>query len=291
MQVFELPEIRHDLSGFQALARLCAATDGFCFEEIRIDMRSAVWFDADMCAPFGAVLYRLSERVNSVRLSHIPPAVAGILSKNGFLSNYGFSRIPDAWGTTVPYRRFVPKEDRLFVSYIEEEFMRRPEIPRMTPGLGRRFRESVLEVFGNSTLHSRTRLGIFGCGQFFPKRAALNVAVADLGIGIRNNVKDTLGIELSGEDAIDWATKAANTTKRGHIPGGLGLKLLCEFIRLNKGELQIVSDTGYWRLDQHGVYKSPLAHPFPGTVTVIEINTSDSRSYVSAGDLRAEYVF
>ena len=36
-----------------------------------------------------------------------------------------------------------------------------------------------------------------------------------------------------------WATQGRNTTKRGPIPGGLGLKLLTEFIKLNEGRLQI----------------------------------------------------
>ena len=49
---------------------------------------------------------------------------------------------------------------------------------------------------------------------------------------------------MAPEEAIEWATRANNTTKRGDVPGGLGLKLLCEFIDLNGGSLQIVSDGG-----------------------------------------------
>ena len=51
-----LPEIRHSLSGFHALARLYAQTKDCLFAEIQIDMSQVSWFDADMCAAFGAIL-------------------------------------------------------------------------------------------------------------------------------------------------------------------------------------------------------------------------------------------
>lgn len=48
---FTLPEIRHDLSGFQALVRLGAETKDCLFEDIYIDMNTTTWFDAvPICA-------------------------------------------------------------------------------------------------------------------------------------------------------------------------------------------------------------------------------------------------
>lgn len=249
------------------------------------------WFDADMCAGFGAILYSLGENVNSITLTNIPTEVERILSKNGFLSNYGRERIPDTWGTTIPYRRFAVKDDRYFAAYIEEEFIRRSEMPRMSAGLVKKFRESVFEIFSNAVIHSRTKLGIFSCGQYFPRRDKLDFSVADLGVGIRKNVKDNLGLDLSAEDAIDWATQGTNTTKRGRIPGGLGLKLLTEFIRLNGGRMQIVSDGGHWCLEQGGTRKTSLKGAFPGTVVNIEINTADVRSYFLKSELSESDIF
>ncbi|MFH0822386.1 MAG: ATP-binding protein [Pseudomonadota bacterium] len=286
-----LPEIRHSLEGFQALVGLYAQTNDRFFEEIQIDMRRASWFDADMCAAFGAILYRLGENVNSISLEGIPADVERILSRNGFLSNYGREKIPDTWGTTIPYQRYDAKDDRYFADYIEKKFIHRSEMPKMSVGLVKKFRESVFEIFGNAVIHSRTELGIFSCGQFFPKRCKLDFSVADLGVGIRKNVEDNLGLDLSAEDAIDWATQGTNTTKRGRIPGGLGLKLLTEFIRLNGGRLQIVSDRGYWCLEQESPRKASLMGSFPGTVVNIEINTSDVRSYRLKSELSETDVF
>ncbi len=246
---FALPEIRHNLAGFEELVHLHRELENCRFVTVEIDMTSADWFDADMCAPFGAILYRLGQLGNQVHLTNVRPGVEKILSKNGFLSHYGRMLLPDTYGTTIPYQRFDVKDDRFFASYVESRFVRRSEMPRMSPGLVKRFRESVFEIFSNAVIHSQTQLGIFSCGQFFPKRNRLDFSVADLGIGIRKNVKDHTGLDLQADKAIEWATQEHHTTKRGPIPGGLGLKLLTEFINLNGGRLQIVSDVGYWLLE------------------------------------------
>lgn len=286
-----LPEIRHTQAGYEALIRLYGQTKDCVFDEIAIDMGATTWFDADMCAAFGAILYQLGENANVVKLQSIRPEVEKILSKNGFLSHYGRTAIPDQWGTTIPYHRFDVKDDRYFADYIENELMRRSEMPTMSLGLLKKFRESVFEIFSNAVLHSRTKLGIFSCGQFFPKRNQLDFSVADLGVGIRQNVQENIGLNLAPEQAIVWATEGRNTTKRGQIPGGLGLKLLGEFIDLNGGRIQIVSDAGYWRREGGNTFTARLRQAFPGTVVSVEINTADLQSYVLASELSAADIF
>lgn len=286
-----LPEIRHDQEGYEALVRLEAQTKDCLFDDIDIDMSATSWFDADMCAAFGAILYRQGENLNTVKLVNIRPGVERILLKNGFLSHYGREKIPDRWGTTIPYRRFDVKDDRYFADYIETELMRRSEIPAMSPGLLKKFRESIFEIFSNAVLHSRTEQGIFSCGQFFPARHQLDFAVTDLGIGIRQNVKENTGLDLAPEEAIAWATEGRNTTKRGQIPGGLGLKLLGEFIDLNGGCIQIVSDAGYWRRVKGKTITARLNQSFPGTVVSLEINTADTQSYALTSELSEADIF
>ena len=161
----------------------------------------------------------------------------------------------------------------------------------MSRGLLKKFRESIFEIFSNAVLHSRTRLGIFSCGQFFPKQSRLDFTVADLGVGIRQNIKKHTNRALSPENAIIWATKEFNTTKRGNVPGGLGLKILCDFIDLNGGSIQIVSDAGYWQRRDEKTVTKPLSDSFPGTVVSVEINTADTNVYRLTSDLNPEDIF
>jgi len=286
-----LPKIHHDQAGFEALVNLWRQTKTCFLADISIDMTDATWFDADMCAAFGAILYCLGEAGNSVELINIPPSVESILSKNGFLSHYGREKIPDRWGTTIPYQRFDVKDDRYFAGYIEGELMYRPEMPNMSPGLLKKFRESIFEIFSNAVLHSQTEKGIFSCGQFFPRRNRIDFSVTDLGMGIRRNVKENIGLDLAPEEAISWANTGHNTTKSGKIPGGLGLKLLCEFIDLNGGRIQIVSDAGYWQRERGRTVTARLSQPFPGTVVCLEIDTADTASYALSSEFSGTDIF
>ena len=285
-----LPSIQHDLSGFEKLVLLYAQTKDCHLEEIEIDMGAATWFSADMCAAFGAILYHLGKRANTVHLSNIERKVDEILSKNGFFSHYGRRGIPDQWGTTIAYQRFGIDHSRVFASYIMRELLGRREIPRMSQGLQKKFHNSLFEVFNNAVSHSGTPT-IFSCGQFFPKENGLSFIMADLGTGIKENIKTHLGLDLSPEEAIDWATKKYNTTRQGEVPGGLGLTLLCEFIDLNGGCIQIVSDAGYWRRSEKETTVKPLDYPFPGTVTSLDINTADQSAYALSSELDSENFF
>ena len=287
---YELPQIRHNKAGFEVLAHFHAEVRECFFSDIGIDMQKTSWFDADMCAVFGAVLYYLGGNSNSVSLVNICPEVERILSKNGFLSHYGRGAVPDYWETTIPYQRFGVEDDSYF-KYIEREIISRSEIPDMSSGFLKKFRESIFEIFSNAVSHSCTKLGIFSCGQLFPKKDQLDFIVADLGIGIRENIKRHKGLDFSSEDAIGWATEGNNTTRGEGVPGGLGLKLLREFIDLNGGRIQIVSDSGYWQRKDRQDKLEPLDYSFPGTVVSIEINTADSHSYMLESDLTDKDIF
>jgi len=289
---FRLPStIRHDQAGFEELVDLNSKADEIAFDEIEIDMGSVVWLDADMCATLGAILYRLSAELNEIKLTGIRPDVEGILSRNGFLSHYGREKTPDRYGTTIPYQRFEVKDDRYFANYIEDQFIHRSEMPSMSTGLQKKFRESVFEIFSNAVIHSQTQMGIFSCGQFFRAKHRLVFTVADLGIGIRRNIEQSRDITMRADAAISWATEGRNTTKNGAIPGGLGLKLLREFITLNKGVLRIVSDAGYWELSGGNTRTHLFGHPFPGTVVNVEISTSDKHSYMLSSKLAESDIF
>ena len=255
-------------------------------------MQATRWFDADMCAAFGAILYSLGKRLNEINLIHIFPSVGEILSKNGFLSHYGREKIPDRWGTTITYQRFDVADDHYFANYIEDELIHRSEIPKMSSVLLKKFRESIFEIFSNAVSHSRSELGIFSCGQFFPRQDRLDFTVADLGVGIGRNIRDFMGLDLSPEKAIVWATEGNTTTRRDNLPGGLGLKILRDFIDLNGGCLQIVSDAGYWQREDRKIVTKPLIHPFPGTIVSVEIDTADTNIYqLASEELNPEDIF
>ena len=133
-----LSDVRHDQNGFAQLARLHSLPNECFLEDIAIAMENASWFDADMCAVFGAILCSIGNELNAVHLANIPSDVQHILSRNRFLSHYGKEELPDRWRTTVSYQRFDVSEVHRFANYIKNEYADRPELPEMSPALLRK---------------------------------------------------------------------------------------------------------------------------------------------------------
>ena len=161
----------------------------------------------------------------------------------------------------------------------------------MTAQLLKRFRQSLYEVFANAREHAQSQCGIAACGQYFPKKERLDFTIADLGIGIRRNVANSLGLRMSSVGAIEWALTEGNTTRQDNRPGGLGLDLIREFVGLNGGGLIIVSDRGYWEMRGGTVTTVKLERAFPGTAVTIEVKTDDTSLYALKSELSPENVF
>jgi anti-sigma regulatory factor (Ser/Thr protein kinase) len=290
--LYRLADIYTDYDGFQELIRLHEYVSYCIFPGLHIDTSFLQWLDANMCAPLGAVLYEFA-RHGRIAIELKKPGLKSILERNGFLHNFGFT-VPkgaDRYGTTIEYQRFDCGDAEAFKAYVAQHFVGKG-IPNMSEALHRKFRESISEVFDNAVEHSGTEAGIFACGQYFPKKQQLDFCIADLGIGMRS-VLERRGIQLSAEQAIEWAMSGDNTTRlrsEGR-PGGLGLKLIRDFVRLNGGSILIVSDAGYWRFHGGNVELRTFPRPFPGTVVNIEINTADTQSYCLASEVDPKSIF
>lgn len=283
MTLIKFPEeIDTTYKGFNLLARLYYELKDKELSSIKLDMSKTTWFDANMCAALGAVLYKIGNRNNSIKIENINPNIQEVLSKNRFLDNYGYKSVYDTYKTTIKYLVFSIEEERMFGDYIDR-YLRNKGIPEMTSALRNRFLKNISEIFNNAVIHSKTKQGIFACGQYFPHRKLLKFSIADLGIGFRRNIERKLNTAITSEDAIEWAMSGNNTTKTGRIPGGLGLKILQEFIRMNKGRIQICSEDGYWELHED-IMKRHLHWSFPGSVVNIEIRTDDPQSYMLSNE-------
>jgi hypothetical protein len=114
-----------------------------------------------------------------------------------------------------------------------------------------------------------------------------------LGNTIQKNVSEYLKSNISGKEAIIWAISENNTTKpkSNNIPGGLGLKIMLEFVKMNKGKVQIVSGDGYWQFDKNGEFSNKLEVSFPGTIVNLEFNLDDSSFYYLKNETAKDILF
>jgi len=279
------PKIYTDEQGFADIARIHAAIENERPGEVLVDCSRLEWLDANMCAPLAAAVIAPNR---PIVLQQLRPSIRAILEKNGFLPGGR----PDPHGTTIRCQQFEVTSSADFASYVERNFRGRG-LPLMSGGLLRELRRSIFELFENAVTHSQTELGIFACGQFFPTKQRLHFCLADRGIGIPGAIRNYLNVEMRAPEAIDWAMTGQNTTRlvSNGVPGGLGLKIIRDFIVQNEGAIYVASDNGFWSVTGVKVGKRLLPAPFPGTVVDIEINTADNKAYQLIGELDPMAIF
>ena len=253
--------LQSNSGGFSRLGLLHQELSNFSNAKITIDLSKLRWFDGHMAAPMRLIIRQAEARANSISYISPSPAVETLLRKNGFLS--GVRKIADDHRTTMPVTEFSLDEAVKFSLYAKQHLDRK-EMPKMSPALRSKFFEGVDELFANSALHSKSRLGVAVGGQFYPRLRRLDFTLVDGGRGIPGSVRASLKDRMFNDpEAIAWAMEDYNTTRQGDIPGGLGSKILRDFIKINKGKLVIVSNSGFWFQDGHRVTMHQLGSAFP----------------------------
>ena len=272
-----IPEIKTNSEGFEALVRLNSVVETMFIDALELDFSRCNWFDANMSAPLGVILAGVADKLNDVTVTGLTEGIVKVLSKNLFLRNYGYPAVADTNGTVVPFKRFDVTDGRYFASYVNQ-YTQGKGIPAMSQLLRKKFNEAIGELFANAVTHSASRLGIFACGQYFPKTQCFDFCMADAGGGFVGAIKRAFDLEIDSVKAMRACLKDGFTTKQNE-PGGLGLKLIKSFIELNRGRIVIVSNSAYYEFSHKGEVFQKLGSYFPGTCINIEINTADRSSY------------
>ena len=279
--IHHLSTVRSNREGFECLGDLAKRTRSLFADKLELDMSRVEFFDANMAAPLGAVLARVADNLNTVEIVEVPGIVERILRKNQFLTYFRYKSLNDDNRTTMPFRRLRLSDEGVFEEYIRRQF-RGKGVPRMSKAAGRVFRKKVFEVYQNAVIHSESQIGVFACGQFFPRKKRLDFTIADAGIGIRGAVRRHFKNSRIGSiPALKWALKPSNTTKRdSQQPGGLGLQFLQDFSRLNRGKIQIATRFAFYEFNRGAEDFRKMSADFPGTAVTIEVNTADTATYV-----------
>ena len=277
--IYQLHSVRSNRAGFECLGQLAKATRHLFAAELELDMSRVSSFDANMAAPLGVVLARVTEKFNCVSIASLPVAVKEILANSQFLTHFRYSRCADEPPAKMPFRRFRLTDEGAFEEYVSR-MLTSNDIPAMSEKVSQRFRQKVFEVYQNSVIHSESEIGILVCGHSLVRDNRLHFTIADGGIGIREAVRRYFGNRrISSIPALRWALESRHTTKRNSHPGGLGFQFIKRFSTLNQGRVWIVSRFAFYEYHCGQEKFEKMKSDFPGTAVTIEINTADTGRY------------
>ncbi len=285
-------KISSDITGYDHLIDLYHRIRRSPKQKIIINFANTSWFEANLSAVMGAIVELVKREGKTVEFRNISNKIQDILQRNKFLGRFGFQSLIDHNNTVVDYQTFSPEEDDAFMAYIKNELLSKRDFPRHSFRLGKKINESIFELYENARTHGLCKQ-IHTCGQYYPGKTPkrLDITIVDMGQTIKHNVNNYLDDELEGYETIEWALKYGNTTKTGNISGGLGLDIIFEFIKLNKGKIQIVSSDGYWEYRRGKISTDQMNGVFPGTIANIEFNLDDSSIYKLKEEISLDDIF
>lgn len=287
MNKFILNNIESKFESFEQLIALYNMYKDTAFEDIELSFYK--WFAANLSSSLGGILDKLRENFNDIKFGTIYEPIKTIIQKNEFLSYYGYPKIPDINNTTIKYLKLKPSDGRFFNKYVFSELLDRPELPNLSSGLKKKIAESIYEIFVNAQIHSQSEF-IYTCGQFFPKTHTIEFTITDTGVGFKTKINKRFNRNLTSIQAIQWAIEDGHSTKE-NVSGGIGLAILKEFVILNKGKFQIISDDGFYQLGPDGEQTRIFKGAYPGTIVNMQFKTDDTSSYILKGEIDSNDIF
>lgn len=282
-KIIPIPRINDEPGDFLKLFSLWGQVNDY-FEDVRFDFSQCVFLRPNAVAFLGGLARLIESRFGSVAFdwgSLHKHAVMANLCQNGFAHAFGHSS--SGWdGNSIPYREFKSLDMNGVMDYLTDHWIGKGWV-HVSNRLRNAIAGAMWEIYGNAFEHSGSQIGVFSCGQHFPKTDTLLLTVVDFGQGIPAKIRtflrnDPRAQDLPASKCLRWAFARGNSTCRGGVPRGLGLDLLKEFIRANQGKLEVYSNEAYACIDQSGERYENRTIPFEGTVVHVTLRC-DERLY------------
>ncbi|HOV12254.1 MAG TPA: hypothetical protein PLL90_10880, partial [Bacteroidales bacterium] len=99
--------------GYSFFTRVYHELKNHGFTDVFFDFTNNGWFEANLCAVFGALLNDCQERFINPVFNNLQPKVEDIFYRNHFFASFQGSVLPDDKGTTIRYRRNKLTEEKL----------------------------------------------------------------------------------------------------------------------------------------------------------------------------------
>jgi len=258
-------------------------------QHIELDFSRCDFLKQNAVAFLGGMITHIKSNGGTVSLKTdtLIPALQANLEQNGFLFAMGEDASP--WdGNSVPYREDREPDMRKISRYLQEKWIGKGWL-NIHPNLIEAIVSNVLEIYSNAFTHGFSPNGVYSCGQKFPTLEVVKITAIDFGIGIPQSVRTYLHA-IGRPDAIpdDKTLQMAFLEGFSTRPelGGMGLKLLKEFIHANKGQLDIYSHSGHAIIDGNSERYEIIDAFFRGTVVNITINIDQKFYYLSTESSR-----
>ncbi len=275
--ILEIPTINDKPKDFDCLSQLWQKVQAET-EEVIFDFSQCYFLRQNAVAFLGGMARQIESRGAKVIFDWgtLKRHVCANLKQNGFMYAFNAGEEPGQ-GNFIPYREDLSQDKDGLIYYLAEQWLGRDWV-HLSDILRAVIVGRTYEIYANAFEHGQTDIGVFSCGQHFPKLGELNLTVVDFGVGIPQNVRNfQKNNRLPADEALKWAFQQGTTTRGGQVTGGIGLDCLKQFVHINKGKLQILSHDGCATIDENGEIYENIQTFFGGTLVNITLLCDESR--------------
>jgi hypothetical protein len=222
--------------------------------------------------------------VTTLHLHTASGDVVSQLARWGVSNLFGLE-VSSSPSSAVPILHQTTLDSEQLERYICTRVQQGQNMPLMSAPLAKEVRRAFSELFLNVFCHAASCCGALTLGQLYPNIKHFQLCVCDSGIGMVRKIQEA-GFGLGRpSDAIEWALGAGNTTRPATSgPGGLGLYLLREFVKINGGSLRLVANAGYWCQEGNILTRNTLSAEYPGTLIQVKLLVRDDVTYSFADE-------
>jgi hypothetical protein len=283
----EIPLIYHASEHCQALLEIWQIVDQKLETslELTLDFQKCSFLSHLGVAFLGGLSHHVRSKGGQLNFDWdtLQPKIRTNLAQNGFLSSFEEGSAP--WnGNSIPYRQDLDQNKCAIMGYLLNHWLGKSWV-NISSGLQGAIAGSVWEIYANAFEHSNSSLGVFSCGQHYPKKKELHLTIIDFGQGIPNNVRSLpQNRSLDSAEALAWAFQTGNSTAIKTISRGIGLSTLQKFLLTNQGNLKIFSNDGYVNIKDNMVRYQKRTIDFQGTLINIAFKC-DELSYCLASEV------
>jgi hypothetical protein len=287
-QTIIIPTINDSMDDFELLFSLWNQVNGY-YKDIRFDFSQCHFLRPNAVAFIGGLARQIMSRSGKVNFdwASLKDQIKMNLAQNSFATQFGYQA--GGWtGNSIQYREDIEMDFNIIMNYLSDNWLGRGWI-----GISERLKNSIAgnmwEIYNNAFEHAGSQIGVFSCGQHFPKLKELVLTVIDFGQGIASNVRNFLKHDprtdqLTAAHCLKWAFEPGTTTRPNGMARGLGLDLLKAFIKVNNGKLEVYSNNGYAVIDGNSeAFYNRHSH-FEGTIFHITL-ICDENKYKFADEI------
>jgi ABC-type transporter Mla MlaB component len=257
----------NNFQGYVFFSEMHAQTKS-CYEDlIVLNFADTKVIESNLFAILGSLIAGIERRKNKIRLANVQEPIQNLFNTTRLIRGSARKYL---WKSFVKCQQFSSDDEEILSDYLTKKiFPERPEV-RINSQIKMAIQLCVAEVFRNAFTHSNSK-EVFIAHYYSVYNKKLLISVVSQGRPFHLLVNKNLSKSLNGVGGIEWAVEDGNTTQ-AETHKGIGLYTICQFIKQNKGKIQIVSGNGIWKQVKHRTFSKLYETEFPGSVLTLEFN-------------------